>query len=811
MPNSRNFSFNEFDDFDEDDLNIVFDILEKIERVSPDKEGFLSLPIFDLSDKVLLPNSKEPIFSDSKINKNLLKSDQINDGIAIGISLKNKDINNNFKKEDFNSIGVQIALVPFVMDFENEQEKKQMYFLSANSRINLIDIEYIDNLLYAKVKIISEPKEDEYLLQTYFKALESQFEEYLSLTDDFDSDLFYQLENFPNFSSKADWIASQLNINNNEKNLILEEISVVNRIQLVLDFYIRENNRLKLKEELNEKINSRFEKNQKEAFLREQLNEIQTELGHEDPWKMEINQLQKLIRKTRMPIEVQKVAQKELHRLTMMAPMSPESAIIRTYLEWLTDLPWYKKSIEVLDVKKAKEILDSNHYGMEKAKDRILEFIAVKSLKPKNEKQPILCFVGPPGTGKTSMGKSIANALNREFVRISLGGVKDESEIRGHRRTYIGAMPGRIIQTIKKAGKTNPVFMLDEIDKLASDHRGDPSSALLEVLDPEQNNSFSDNYLEVPYDLSDSMFITTANSQDTIPWPLLDRMEIIEFNGYIEEDKIEICKKFIVKRQLEINGLDNNEIEFSIEALQSIIRKYTYEAGVRNLERMIGNVCRKIARKKAEKIEFEHVIEDTMLLELLGPPLFNETKILEIDSVGVATALAWTYNGGEIMPVEVLITSGKGQLHMTGSLGEVMQESIQAGLTYLKANSEILEIEDIDFEEIDVHIHVPEGAVPKDGPSAGVTILTAMLSAFTDKKIRRDVGMTGEITLLGRVLPIGGVKEKVLAAHRAGIKTIILPELNKKDIVEIPEKILNKIDIKFVKSFLEVVEIALIK
>jgi ATP-dependent Lon protease len=477
----------------------------------------------------------------------------------------------------------------------------------------------------------------------------------------------------------------------------------------------------------------------------------------------------------------------------------------------LVELPWYKKTNDVLDVKKAKEILDSNHYGMDKAKDRILEFIAVKSLKPKNEKQPILCFVGPPGTGKTSMGKSIANALNREFVRISLGGVKDEAEIRGHRRTYIGAMPGRIIQTIKKAGNRNPVFMLDEIDKLASDHRGDPSSALLEVLDPEQNNSFSDNYLEVPYDLSEAMFITTANSQDTIPWPLLDRMEIVEFNGYIEEEKIEISKKFLINRQLDVNGLKISDIDFSLEALQSIIRKYTYEAGVRNLERMIGNICRKIARKKAENQDFDHIIDDSMLTELLGPPLFNETKILESDLVGVATALAWTYNGGDIMPVEVLITSGKGQLHMTGSLGEIMQESIQAGLTYLKANSKILNIDDIDFEEIDVHIHVPEGAVPKDGPSAGITVLTAMLSAFTDKKVKRDVGMTGEITLLGRVLPIGGVKEKVLAASRAGIKTVILPELNNKDLIEIPENIKNNIEIKFVKTFMEVIDIALVK
>ena len=808
MPESRNFSFNKYDNFEEEDLILVFDVLDKISNVTPDENEEIYLPLFDLTNNIVLPQGKKPISSNSGINQDFLNDHLIKKGKAIGFSLKEVNNKNIFYKEDFHPIGVQLSVVPFVMDSEDNGNKTQMFFLSANYRVSLIAIENINDLLFARAKVLEEPMEDEYLIQTYFKALESQFEEYLSLDDDLDSDYIYELDNLNDVSSKTDWIAMQLNINSIERLSVLEEISLVNRIQLVLDLYIRENKRLKIKEELFDKINSKYEKKQKEAFLREQLQEIQSELGHEDPWRTEISQLQKQVTKTRMPIEVQKVAQKELHRLTMMAPMSPESGIIRTYLEWLIDIPWYKKSSEILDVKIAKTILDSNHYGMEKAKDRILEFIAVKSLKPKNEKQPILCFVGPPGTGKTSMGKSIASALNREFVRISLGGVKDEAEIRGHRRTYIGAMPGRIIQTIKKAGKTNPVFMLDEIDKLASDHRGDPSSALLEVLDPEQNNTFSDNYLEVPYDLSEAMFITTANSQDTIPWALLDRMEIVEFNGYTEEDKIEICKKFIIKRQLENNGLVEKDLQFSNEAIQEIIRKYTYEAGVRNLERMIGNVCRKIARKKAEKSDFSPLIEESILFELLGAPLFNETKILDSDFVGVATALAWTFNGGDIMPVEVLITSGKGQLNMTGSLGEIMQESIQAGLTYLKAHSEELDIKEIDFEEIDVHIHVPEGAVPKDGPSAGITVLTAMLSAFTDRKVRRDVGMTGEITLLGRVLPIGGVKEKVLAASRAGIKTVILPDLNSKDLIEIPKNIKEKVEIKLVSTFKEVIDIA---
>jgi ATP-dependent Lon protease len=452
-----------------------------------------------------------------------------------------------------------------------------------------------------------------------------------------------------------------------------------------------------------------------------------------------------------------------------------------------------------------------NHYGLGKAKDRILEYIAVKSLKPRKERQPILCFVGPPGTGKTSLGNSIATALGRKFVRVSLGGVRDEAEIRGHRRTYIGALPGRVIQTMRRAGSSNPLFMLDEIDKLGADFRGDPSSALLEVLDPEQNHAFSDHYMEVAYDLSKVMFITTANSLASIPPALLDRMEVLEFPGYIEEEKLEIARRFLIPRQVEESGFEPGEIEIEDDALKKVIRQYTYEAGVRNLEREIGRLCRKQARLKSEKKKVAPVITEKMIEKFLGPPQFFMTEAERQDEVGVATAIAWTENGGEIMPVEVLIMDGKGNLQVTGQIGDVMQESAQAALSFVKSRAVSLKIDPKIFEEVDIHLHIPEGAIPKDGPSAGITMATALVSAFTERRVYKEIGMTGEITLRGNVLPIGGVREKILAAHRSGLKTILLPEKNEKDLVEVPKKVRGDLNIRFVKHMDEVIKIALHK
>ncbi|MDX1377887.1 MAG: endopeptidase La, partial [Anaerolineales bacterium] len=480
-----------------------------------------------------------------------------------------------------------------------------------------------------------------------------------------------------------------------------------------------------------------------------------------------------------------------------------------TYIDWIVDLPWTNVSPDNLDVKNAGKILERDHYALKKAKERILEYIAVRSLKPKKDRQPILCFVGPPGTGKTSLGRSIAEALGKKFVRVSLGGVRDEAEIRGHRRTYIGALPGRIIQTIKRAGTTNPLFMLDEIDKLYSDFRGDPASAMLEVLDPEQNNAFSDHYLEIPFDLSKVMFVTTANYLGGIPPALLDRMEVIEFPGYIEEEKLEIAIRYLIPRQIEENGLDGINLKFEPDAVRRIIREYTYEAGVRNLEREIGKVCRKVARLKAEGKKFPTKITLTAVEKLLGPQQYFSPEAERSDEVGVVTSLAWTENGGEIMAVEVAVLEGKGGLQMTGQMGEVMQESGQAALTYIKSRAEQLKIDMEVFDRMDIHVHMPEGAIPKDGPSAGITMATAIISALTGRPTFKHVGMTGEITLRGRVLPIGGVREKVLAAHRAGLRTVILPEKNLKDLIDLPKT--AKAEMKFipVKHLDEVLKVAL--
>ena len=509
-----------------------------------------------------------------------------------------------------------------------------------------------------------------------------------------------------------------------------------------------------------------------------------------------------------MPEEVRKEALRELDRLSKIPAAAAEYTVARTYIDWLVALPWNKRTDELIDLARTKEVLDADHSGLDRLKDRILEYLAVRKLKA-DMKGPILCFVGPPGVGKTSLAKSIANSLGRKFVRVSLGGMRDEAEIRGHRRTYIGALPGQIIQGLRRAESRNPVFILDEIDKLGSDFRGDPSSAMLEVLDPEQNNAFSDHYLEMPFDLSKVMFVTTANSLGTIPPALLDRMEVIEFPGYIEEEKLEIANRYLIPRQLEENGIDELGLSFEPDAIRRIVREYTYEAGVRNLEREIGRTCRKVARLKAEGKKFPTVIVPDQVEKFLGPQQVFPPEAEAQDEVGVATSLAWTEDGGVIMPVEVAVLEGKGSLQMTGQMGEVMQESGQAALTYIKSRAAALNIDQDVFERMDIHVHMPEGAIPKDGPSAGITMASAVISALTGRPVFKHVGMTGEITLRGRVLPIGGVREKVMAAHRAGLKTVILPEKNMKDLVDLPKQAKAELKIIPVKHMDDVLGIAL--
>jgi ATP-dependent Lon protease len=590
---------------------------------------------------------------------------------------------------------------------------------------------------------------------------------------------------------------------------LLEIVDPVERLNRVISLLAQEADVLELEDEIHTRAQSEVDRTQREYYLREQMRVIQTELGEGDTFTHDIDELRKRVEGVSLPEEAMVRVLKEIDRLNQMPPLSPEVGIIRTYIDWILDLPWTEFSVDNLDVNHAAKVLEQYHFGLPRAKERILEYIAVKSLKPKRTRQPILCFIGPPGTGKTSLGQSIAEALGRNFVRLSLGGVRDEAEIRGHRRTYIGALPGRILQTMRRAGKINPLFMLDEVDKLGQDFRGDPSSALLEVLDPEQNHAFSDHYLELPYDLSKVIFITTANYAGPIPPALLDRMELIEFPGYIEEEKLEIARRFLIPRQLEENGVDEEKITFAEQTLRRMIREYTYEAGVRNLEREIGKICRKIARMKAEHKVFPSRLTVNSIEKFLGPPEYYGMEVERQDEVGVATAIAWTENGGEIMPVEVLLLEGKGNLQITGQIGNVMQESAQAALSYLKSRARTLNIDTELFDRMDIHIHIPEGAIPKDGPSAGITIGTALASALTGREVRKQVGMTGEITLRGRVLPVGGVREKVLAAHRTGIKTVILPLRNKKDLVDLPRKARNDLNIITVEHMDQVLDIAL--
>ncbi|MGC9064751.1 MAG: endopeptidase La, partial [bacterium] len=607
----------------------------------------------------------------------------------------------------------------------------------------------------------------------------------------------------------ADFIAANLNITTAQKQEVLEIIDVKERLQKVTYLLNSEVQILEVGKQIQSEIKTEMDKRQREYILREQLKAIQKELGETDQQTKEINELREKIEQARMPEEVKNEAERELDRLSQMMPGAAEYTVSRTYLDWLINLPWSKSTEDNLDIERASKVLDEDHYDLEKVKSRILEFLAVRKLKPETH-GPILCFVGPPGVGKTSLGMSIARAMGREFIRISLGGVRDEAEIRGHRRTYVGALPGRIIQAIRKAGTNNPVFMMDEIDKLGVDFRGDPAAALLEVLDPQQNNKFVDHYLDVPFDLSKVFFITTANMLDTIPPALLDRMEVITLPGYTEYEKLEIAKKYLIPRQISENGLSIEMIRFEEDAIKRIIREYTREAGVRNLEREIGSVLRKIAQRvaKGEAGPFEISEED--IEKYLGIPRFRYGLAGERDEIGVATGLAWTEAGGDVLFIEVTLVPGKGGLILTGKLGEVMQESARAALTYVRSKSEEWSIESNFYDKWDIHIHVPAGAVPKDGPSAGVTIATALASAIRRIPVKKDLGMTGEITIRGKILPVGGIREKVLAAHRAGLKTVILPKENRRDLDEVPNLVKEDIEFIFIEHADEAINMALL-
>ena len=658
-------------------------------------------------------------------------------------------------------------------------------------------------------KLLPGPEDGGEELEGAMSRVVSLFEQYVKLSNNLHYDAMIAAVRVDDASKLADTIAAHLAVGVEEKQNLLEIVQPLDRLKRIASLLEAEVDKLQVDRRIQSRVKKQMEKAQKEYYLNEKMKAIQKELGRKEDKGSELDELKKKIEDARMPKDVEEKALQELKRLEGMPPMSAEATVSRNYLDWLIAVPWHKKSRESRDLKKAEAILNTDHYGLEKIKDRILEFLAVRTLVRK-PKSTILTFTGPPGVGKTSLAKSIARATNRKFVRLSVGGVRDEAEIRGHRRTYIGAFPGQIIQMMKKAGTMNPVFLLDEVDKMSMDFRGDPSAALLEVLDPEQNHTFLDHYLDVEYDLSNIMFVCTANVLHTVPQALRDRMEVLQLAGYTELEKIEIARTFLAPKAVKATGLTDDNIEFKDEAFETIIRRYTREAGVRSLEREINAICRKVARKVViEGKRFSEAVAAEQITQYLGVPRYRPTMAEESNEVGIATGLAWTEAGGELLLTESTLMPGKGRLTLTGKLGDVMQESAQAAMSYVRSKAEEFGIRKDFHRRTDVHVHVPEGSIPKDGPSAGITLATALVSNLASVPTRRDVAMTGEITLRGKVLPIGGVKEKVLAAHRAGVKTIILPKDNEKDLADIPKTVLDVLDLHLVESMDEVLKIAL--
>ena len=680
--------------------------------------------------------------------------------------------------------------------------------VQGQGRLKVLGFSSTDPYIVVNVEELPDVTPDSIEVQALMRTVQAQIEQYVASGAPVPPEAAVAARNISEPGLLADMVAYSPDLSTEQRMELLQTTDVLERLKLVSNFLGRQIEILELKGRIQSEVKSEMDKTQREYILREQLKAIQRELGEEDPQQAEINELREKVEQAGMPEEVKTRALKEVDRMSRIPSASPEVGVIRTYVDWLIALPWDQATTDNLDIKSAAKILDEDHYGLEKIKDRILEYLAVRSLA-QTLRSPILAFVGPPGVGKTSLGKSIARAMGRKFVRMSLGGIHDEAEIRGHRRTYIGALPGRIIQNIKTAGSNNPVFMLDEVDKIGMDFRGDPSSALLEVLDPEQNNTFQDNYLEVPFDLSKTLFITTANLLDPIPAPLRDRMEVVQLPGYTEQEKIEIGKRFLIPKQMKNHGLTDKHIAITDDAMVELVRSYTHEAGVRNLEREIANVMRKVARSVAEGRKRKTSVDLKKLAEFLGPQRFEYGELESEDQTGAATGLVVTEVGGDVIAIEVTLMEGKEDFILTGQLGEVMRESARAGLSWIRAHAAQLGIKREVFERNTLHIHVPAGGIPKDGPSAGITMATAMVSAFTGIPVNKDVAMTGEITLRGRVLPIGGLKSKILAAHLSGAKIVILPHKNEKDLRDIPEEIRKQIKLVLVDNMEQVLEAAL--
>ena len=761
------------------------------------------LPILPLRNTVVFPQQIIPISVGREKSIKLIE-EALSDNKLITLVAQRDGKVEDPRPEDLFHWGTVTA----VMKVFKMPDGTQSVMVQGLSRAQVLDYTQIDPFFKALVQPQPEKKVAGVSIEALIGNIRSLFEKIVGRASYLTPEHVILIANTEDPGRLADVIIWNLTISTAEKQSVLELIDIKDRLEKLNYILTKELQILELGSKIQTEVQGEINKTQREYYLREQLKAIQKELGEEDERTVEINELRKKIKDAKMPKETTEVAEKELDRLSKMPPAAAEYTVSRTYLDWLIELPWEKGTKDNLDVKKAKKILDEDHYDLEKVKKRILEYLAVRKLK-KDMKGPILCFVGPPGVGKTSLGKSIARALGRKFMRISLGGVHDEAEIRGHRRTYIGALPGRIIQGLKKVGSKNPVFMLDEIDKIGMDFRGDPSSALLEVLDPEQNNSFSDHYLEVPFDLSQVMFITTANLADPILPALKDRMEMLELPGYTEEEKLKIAQKYLIPKQLKAHGLTKSHIEFKEEATAEIIKSYTREAGVRNLERELAAICRGVAKEVVEGNTESKAIKKDSVSSYLGSIKFFSEVAERTSRAGVATGLAWTPFGGDILFVEATKMKGKGDLILTGSLGDIMKESARAALSYIRSKASELKIADDIFSKYDIHIHVPAGAIPKDGPSAGVTLLTCLVSLLTNKLVSNDLAMTGEITLRGSVLPVGGIKEKILAAHRAGIKRVLLPEKNRKDFDDIPEAVRKQIELCFVSEIDQVLKLGI--
>ena len=760
------------------------------------------LPILPMSELVLFPRLIIPLALWEESAQRLVDDTLLKDKI-IGILTSRQAATEAYTIDNLYPIGTAAV----ILKMGKTQEGAVRLLVQGLYRFRVEEIVDTEPYLQARVTPISESYEADLEIDGMVVGLKGLFQKMSELSPYLPTELGAMVQELDDPRVLADVAGGSLNIAKAEKQDLLETIDVKERLRKVLRLINREIEILELGKQIQANVKTEMDKAQKDYYIREQIKALQKELGETDERSQEIADLQNRLLEAELPEAAFKEAERELNRLSRIPPTSPDHQVIRNYLEWMIELPWSVSTEDRLDLAEARRILDEDHYNLEKVKKRILEFLAVRKLKP-DMKGSILCFVGPPGTGKTSLGKSIARALGRKFVRLSLGGVRDEAEIRGHRRTYVGAMPGRIIQSIRRAGSNNPVFILDEVDKIGADFRGDPASALLEVLDPEQNSSFSDHYLEVGFDLSKVMFITTANMLDTIPPALRDRMEVLQLPGYTEEEKIQIAFAYLLPRQLEAHGLKPDQLTITPEAMRLVVADYTREAGLRNLEREVAALCRGVAREVAEGLLTSKTITAADVPTYLGPAKFFRETALDHPEPGVATGLAWTPVGGEILFIEALKMPGSSKLKLTGQIGEVMRESVDAALSYIRARAPYIGVEEDFFKDTDIHVHVPSGAIPKDGPSAGVAMLTALVSLFSDRPVKKGLAMTGEITLRGRVLPVGGIKDKVLAAHRAGIKEVILPAQNAKDLEDIPANVKEELQFHFVERMDEVLEIA---